>query len=68
MKLSDWQTEKPKLVGVYETTFQVGIPFYQYWNGDFWGITCGSVERAIDRKDKISSFQFTGKWRGLVDE
>jgi hypothetical protein len=40
---------------------------YQYWNGEFWGFWCSTVEAASQYKNTRASTQ-DEPWRGLMEE
>jgi hypothetical protein len=59
---------KPVRPGVYMQwcglELEVG---YQYWNGEFWGFWCSTVEAASQYKNTCASTQ-DEPWRGLMEE
>lgn len=60
--------EKPWRVGVYEVknTITPGR-FFQFWNGEFWGLRCAFPALAASFSAKRSEYQ-RPVWRGFRSE
>jgi len=60
--------QKPDRVGVYETDGRgSSFIFYQFWNGEFWGVAGESIEEAMNASSRRSWFQ-NESWRGLSSD
>lgn len=55
-----------ELVGVYYTKTPAGNHFYQYWNGEFFGVASSSPFVAFQKRGR-SKYQDVA-WRKLTDE
>ena len=72
-KLTEWFDGSkfvPCNVGVYETAASINpicSIYFQYWNGEFWGVVRNSINSAIKDKNK-KSFCQKSPWRGLAEK
>lgn len=66
-KLTPWFPPhvKPVHKGVYETTSPSETRVFQYWGGEFFGLTATSVDDAMRFPHEKSRWQ-DDAWRGLA--
>ena len=58
---------RPVRVGIYKRRWNIGVVYYSFWNGYFWGLSSVFPIFAV-RDKKESSPNQSIAWRGLARE